>query len=90
MSCAPARPQRDGQRQSRPAANSLCLRRAEAPAALVALGTQQLQGSFTPQAFTLCPWEPRTVHFTSSAQAPLAREELLQDISFMSVQQAMA
>lgn len=65
------------------------MRRARAVAALVALETQELQGSFSDNAFTMTPWEDRTVAFTSTGSPALSEELLRKDITIMSVQKAM-
>ena len=58
-------------------------------AAIVALGTEELCGSFSANAFTMTPWESYLVTFHSTGSAPVSAEQLLADIKITSVEKAM-
>ena len=68
--------------------------RAKAAAALVALETEELQGSFSENAFTMMPWQDHPVlfqrHHAGGPSEPLTKEALRRDINIFSLQKAMA
>jgi len=70
--------------------------RAKAGAALVALETEELQGSFSGNAFTMMPWQDVSVHFQrhhsfiGGPSEHLTEKALRRDIRILSLQKAMA
>ena len=58
-------------------------------AALVALETEELQGSFSTNAFTMVPWETYSLTFERTDSAPLSSDGLLQDLKITSLEKAM-
>ena len=64
-------------------------RRTETVAALVALETEELQGSFSEAAFTMLPWMKYTVNWYSTGTGPFSKELLVQDVKIISVEEAM-
>ena len=55
----------------------------------MALETEELQGSFSSNAFTMTPWESYSVVFESPGSVPPDSERLLQDLKITSVEKAM-
>lgn len=55
----------------------------------MALGTEELQGSFSINAFTMTPWESYLVTFESTGCDPLTTEWLMKDLKITSVEKAM-
>ena len=66
------------------------LRRVEAVAALVSLEIVHPLGSFLNNAFTVTPWQDRTVSFCSTSPRALSEGLLREEIVILSVQSAMA